>query len=174
MAAAHPERVQTLTSLISTTGQSKIGQPAWSTKLRVARPAARTREAAVRRHMGLTAHLAGLDFSPDAAAETLYAEGAWDRAAAVRGPAGAGGARQIQAIHASGDRTEQLRRITAPTLVVHGDRDLIVHPSGGMATADAIPGARHVTIPGMGHHLAPALLDQLVELITSHIRHGSR
>ena len=173
IAAAHPERVQTLTSLISTTGQAKIGQPAWSTKLRVARPPARTREAAVRRHLSLTAHLAGLDYAPDAAAETLFAEGAWDRAAAVRGPAGAGGARQIQAIQASGDRTEQLRRITAPTLVVHGDRDLIVHPSGGMATAAAIPGARHVSIPGMGHHLAPGLLDQLVELITSHIRQGS-
>ena len=173
MAAAHPERVQTLTSLISTTGQSKIGQPAWSTKLRIARPAARTRDASVRRHLDLTAHLAGLDYPPDPAAETLYAEGAWDRAAAVRGPAGAGGARQIQAIQASGDRTEQLRRITAPTLVVHGDRDLIVHPSGGLATADAIPGARHVTIPGMGHHLAPGLLDQLVELITNHIRHGT-
>jgi pimeloyl-ACP methyl ester carboxylesterase len=57
--------------------------------------------------------------------------------------------------------------------VVHGDRDLIVHPSGGMATAAAIPGARHVTIPGMGHHLAPGVLDQLVELITGHIRQGS-
>ena len=121
MAASHPDRVQTLTSLISTTGQSKIGQPAWSTKLRIARPAARTRDASVRRHLGLTAHLAGLDYPPDAAVETLYAEGAWDRAAAVRGPAGAGGARQIQAIQSSGDRTEQLRRITAPTLVVHGD-----------------------------------------------------
>ena len=53
---------------------------------------------------------------------------------------------------------------------MHGDRDLIVHPSGGRATADAIPGARHITIPGMGHHLAPGLLDRLVELVTDHIR----
>ena len=73
MAAAHPERVQTLTSLISTTGQSKIGQPAWSTKLRIARPAARTRDASVRRHLDLTAHLAGLDYPPDPAAEKLRA-----------------------------------------------------------------------------------------------------
>ena len=173
MAASHPDRVLTLTSLISTTGRSRIGQPAWSTKLRIAQPPARTRDASVRRHLGLTAHLAGVDYPPDAAVETLYAEGAWDRAAEVRGPAGAGGARQIQAIQSSGDRTEQLRRITAPTLVVHGDRDLIVHPSGGRATADAIPGARHVTIPGMGHHLAPGLLDRLVELVTNHIRDGA-
>lgn len=173
MAASHPDRVATLTSLISTTGQSRIGQPAWSTKLRIAWPAARTRDASVRRHLGLTAHLAGVDYPPDAAVETRYAEGAWDRAAEVRGTPGAAGARQIQAIQVSGDRTEQLRRITAPTLVVHGDRDLIVHPSGGRATADTIPGARHVTVPGMGHHLAPGLLDRLVELVTDHIRHGA-
>ena len=170
LAAAHPERVQTLTSLISTTGQWRIGQPAWSTKARLARPPARTREASVRRHLQLTAHLAGVEYPPDGAWETEYALAAWDRAAEVRDRAGAAGARQIQAIQASGDRTEQLRRITAPTLVIHGDRDLIVHPSGGQATADAIPGARYVTIPGMGHHLAPGLLDRLVELVTEHIR----
>jgi pimeloyl-ACP methyl ester carboxylesterase len=170
VAAAHPDRVLTLTSVISTTGHAKIGQPAWSTKLRVARPAANTREASVRRHLGLTAHLAGRGYPLDAALETRYAEGAWDRAAVVRGRPGTAGARQIQAIQASGDRTEQLRKITAPTLVVNGDRDLIVHPSGGRATADAIPGARHVVIPGMGHHLAPGLLDQLVDLATNHMR----
>jgi pimeloyl-ACP methyl ester carboxylesterase len=173
MAASHLERVHTLTSLLSTTGQSRIGQPAWSTKLRIARPPARTRKAAVRRHMGMTAHLAGLGYPLDPAVETRYAEGAWDRAGELRGPAGAAGARQIQAIQASGDRTEQLRRITAPTLVIHGDRDRIVHPSGGRATADAIPGARHVTIPGMGHHLPPGLFDQIVELVAHHTRHGA-
>ena len=72
--------------------------------------------------------------------------------------------RQISAIQASGDRTDELRRITAPTLVVHGRRDRMVHPSGGRATAAAIPGARHVEIPGMGHHLAPGVVDRLVEL----------
>ena len=60
----------------------------------------------------------------------------------------------------------ELARITAPTLVVHGDRDLMVHPTGGRATADAIPGARHVEVAGMGHHLAPGVVDRLVELTT--------
>jgi len=54
-------------------------------------------------------------------------------------------------------------------LVIHGDRDRIVHPSGGRATAAAITGARHVTIAGMGHDLAPGVTDLLVELITNHI-----
>jgi acetyl-CoA acetyltransferase len=75
-------------------------------------------------------------------------------------------AAQIGAIQASGDRTAQVRRITAPTVVVHGDRDPMVHPSGGRATAAAIPGARHVLIPGMRHHLAPGVLDHLVDLTT--------
>jgi pimeloyl-ACP methyl ester carboxylesterase len=168
VAASRPHRVRSLTSVFSTTGRARVGQPAWSTKLRLVKPPARTREEFVRRHLDITAHLAGRGYPLDDAAETAYAEGAWDRGA--HSGAGAPVARQIQAIQASGDRTEQVRRISAPTLVVHGDRDLIVHPSGGRATAAAIPGARHVTVPGMGHHLAPGLLDRLVDLITEHTR----
>ncbi len=63
-------------------------------------------------------------------------------------------------------RTAELAGITAPTLVVHGDRDLMVHPTGGRATAAAIPGARHVELPGTAHHLAPGVVDRLVELTT--------
>jgi pimeloyl-ACP methyl ester carboxylesterase len=173
LTVSNPDRVDTLTSFVSTTGQSRIGQPAWSTKLRLVRPPARTRDESVRRHLDMTAHLAGLGFPLDEAVETAYAEGAWERAGEVGGAAGAGVARQIQAIQASGDRTQQLRRISAPTLVIHGDRDLIVHPSGGRATAYAIPGSRHITIPGMGHHLAPGVLDHLAELVADHIRQGA-
>ncbi|MFJ9370861.1 alpha/beta fold hydrolase [Nocardia sp. NPDC101769] len=61
----------------------------------------------------------------------------------------AGIARQVQAIQLSGDRTESLSAIVALTLAIHGDRDLIVGPSGGRATADAVPGAQLVTIPGV-------------------------
>jgi pimeloyl-ACP methyl ester carboxylesterase len=87
----------------------------------------------------------------------------WERGG---GPArSAGVARQIGAIQASGDRTAALARITAPTLIIHGDVDRMVHPSGGRATAAAIPGARHVEIPGMSHHLSPGIIARLVELI---------
>jgi pimeloyl-ACP methyl ester carboxylesterase len=168
VAAGRPDRVRSLTSIFSTTGDTRVGQAAWSTKLRLVRSPAQTREEFVRRHLGLTAHLAGRGYPPDEAVETAYAGGVWDRSAGD--DSGAPIARQIQAIQASGDRTAQLRRITAPTLVVHGDRDLIVHPSGGRATAQAVAGARHVSIMGMGHHLAPGLLDRLVDLITDHSR----
>jgi pimeloyl-ACP methyl ester carboxylesterase len=168
VAAARPDRVQSLISIFSTTGDTRVGQAAWSTKLRLVKPPARTREGFVRRHLELTAHLAGRGYPLDESVETAYAQGVWDRSASPG--AGAPVARQIQAIQASGDRTDRVRRITTPTLVVHGDRDLIVHPSGGRATADAVPGARHVSVPGMGHHLAPGLLDRLTDLITDHTR----
>ena len=168
VAADHPDRVRSLTSIFSTTGNTRVGQAAWSTKLRLVKPPARTREDFVRNHLALTAHLAGRGFPLDEAVETAYAEGVWDRS--ERPGSGAPVARQIQAIQASGDRTDRLRRVTAPTLVVHGDRDLIVHPSGGRATAKAVAGARHVSIEGMGHHLAPGLLDRLADLITEQTR----
>jgi pimeloyl-ACP methyl ester carboxylesterase len=79
-------------------------------------------------------------------------------------------ARQISAIQGSGDRTAELRSITAPTLVIHGDTDRMVHPSGGKATAAAIAGARHVEIAGMAHHLSPGLLERLLELVTDHVK----
>jgi pimeloyl-ACP methyl ester carboxylesterase len=80
----------------------------------------------------------------------------------------------MAAILKSGDRTSELRTIRAPTLVVHGDRDLMVHPSGGRATAAAIPGARLVTVPGMGHDLPAGVLPKLAELIADHAHSAGR
>ncbi len=148
MAATWPERVETLTSIISTTGDPRVGQPTLSTKLRLVRPPARTRDGSVRRHVKMMQHLAGPDFPIDVGVETADSAGAWDRAEADTDSIGAGTARQIQAIQASGDRTGQLGRITAPTLVIHGDHDLIVHPSGGRATADAIRAPASRRSPG--------------------------
>ncbi len=63
--------------------------------------------------------------------------------------------RQMMAIVADGDRTEELRSVDLPTLVVHGTHDPLVVPQGGQETADAIPGAELVWIDGMGHELPP-------------------
>jgi pimeloyl-ACP methyl ester carboxylesterase len=75
---------------------------------------------------------------------------AWDR---CHYPIGA--ARQLVAIMASPDRTAPLRQVRVPTLVIHGEADPLVGPSGGRATAEAIPHARLLTVPGMGHDLPP-------------------
>ncbi|MFF5701334.1 alpha/beta fold hydrolase [Streptomyces sp. NPDC012794] len=165
IAATAPERVLSLASLYSTTGGRKVGQPALSTIRLLAAPPARNRTAAVRAHLRLTRHVAGTEHPIDDAAEAAIAARGWDRSA---GEPAAGTARQIQAIQRSGDRTAQLSRITAPTLVIHGDRDPLVHPSGGAATVRAIRSAQHVVIPGMGHHLPEALVDPITTYIAQH------
>jgi pimeloyl-ACP methyl ester carboxylesterase len=168
VAARHPARVLSLTSIFSTTGHRRVGQPARSTLLRLARGPARTVEESVERHLAMLAHIGSTTFPPDEDHERAWATAVWHRCGGA--PSGAPVARQIGAIQASGDRTAELARITAPTLVVHGDRDPMVHPTGGRATADAVPGARHVEIAGMGHHLAPGVVDRLVELTTDLVR----
>jgi pimeloyl-ACP methyl ester carboxylesterase len=166
LAARYPDRVRTLTSIFSTTGARRIGQPARSTLLRFAKPPARTIEEYTAKHLSMLAHIGSTDYAADEAAERAYARGAWERAGEHRLHQGV--ARQISAIQKSGDRTAELRRITAPTLVIHGDRDLMVHPSGGQATVAAVPGASHVVIAGMRHHIGPTLAPRLVQLITEH------
>ena len=164
VAARQPGRVASLTSISSTTGHRRVGRPARSTLVRPARSPARTVEESVERHLAMLGHIGSSAFPPDEELERAWATAAWDRCGGSR--SGAPVARQIGAIQASGDRTAELARITAPTLVVHGDTDRTVHPSGGRATAEAIPGARHVELRGMAHHLAPGVVDRLVGLTT--------
>jgi pimeloyl-ACP methyl ester carboxylesterase len=82
-----------------------------------------------------------------------------------RGVSAAGTGRQLAAILASGNRTAALRRIQAPTVVIHGKADKLISPSGGRATARAIPGARLVLIDGMGHDLPRGAWPRVVEAI---------
>ncbi|MFD9827696.1 alpha/beta fold hydrolase [Tsukamurella tyrosinosolvens] len=166
VAARYPYLVTTLTSLYSTTGDPKVGQPAPSTWVLLSAPPARDRVGAVRSHLRMTAHLAGTAYPIDEAEEAAHAVTTFERTA---GDAVAGTSRQLQAIQASGDRSEELSRITAPTLVINGDRDLIVAPSGGDATAAAIQGARHIVVPGMGHHLPDALALRIADHVVAHL-----
>ena len=166
VAARYPHLVTTLTSLYSTTGDTKVGQPAPSTWVLIAEPPPKDRVGAVRSHLRMTAHLSGSAYPIDEGEEATHAVTTFDRTA---GDAVAGTSRQLQAIQASGDRTAEIGRITAPTLVINGDRDLIVAPSGGDATAAAIPGARHIVIPGMGHHLPDALALRIADLVVGHL-----
>ncbi|MET9326629.1 alpha/beta hydrolase [Tsukamurella sp. NPDC003166] len=166
VAARYPHLVRTLTSLYSTTGDTRVGQPAPSTWVLLAASPPKDREGAIRAHLRMTAHLSGKAYPIDEAEETAHAGTTWDRTA---GDGAEGTSRQLQAIQASGDRTAEIARITAPTLVINGDRDLIVAPSGGDATAAAIPGARHVVIPGMGHHLPDALALRVADLVVGHL-----
>jgi pimeloyl-ACP methyl ester carboxylesterase len=82
-----------------------------------------------------------------------------------RGLHPAGAARQLAAVVTAYDRTSFLRELSVPTTVIHGSADPLVQPSGGRATADAIPGARLVMLEGMGHDLPPELWPEIVDAI---------
>lgn len=168
MAATVPDRTLSLASISSTTGAPRVGQAAWSTKLRLAAPPPRSAREAADAHVAMMRHLDGRLHPTHEPAERRYARVAWWRGG---GPNPGGIARHVQAITASGDRTSQLAAVTAPTLVVHGDRDLIVDPSGGAATAAAIPRAAHLVIPGMGHPLAPTLESRIADAVCDNALH---
>jgi pimeloyl-ACP methyl ester carboxylesterase len=164
VAAHFPGRVATLTSIMSTTGAPRIGRPALSTwwKMASARPP-RNRHQAMDRAARMFAHIGSHGFPFDEHWVRQTAGTDWDR-----DPTSDGVARQLAAIFASGDRTAELRHIEVPTLVIHGDRDRMVHPSGGAATASAIPGARLETITGLGHDLPAQVRRRVVNLIVQH------
>ena len=164
VAAHHPGRVRTLTSIMSTTGAARLGRPALSTwrRMLTSRPP-RTRDEAMDRAANIFAHIGSHGFPFDEAAVREYAGIAWDR-----DPSPGGIVRQLTGIFASGDRTVELGQIDVPTLVIHGDRDKMVHPTGGAATAKAIPGARLETIVGLGHDLPIGAWVRIIDLIAEH------
>ncbi|WP_433666511.1 alpha/beta fold hydrolase [Nocardia sp. CA-136227] len=165
VAARYPERVSSLTSIFSTTGAPRVGRPAPSTWIRMFAKPARTREEHVEGAVRMYRHIGSAGYPLDEPRIRATAGLTWDRD--PRPAAGVG--RQLAGILKSGDRTREVRTITAPTLVVHGDRDPMVNPTGGAVTAAAIAGARLHTVPGMGHDLPVALWPTFADLIDTHI-----
>ena len=162
IAARRPERVLSLVSIMSNTGSRFSGQPAPSTYRLFLRPLARERKAYIEQAAELFDHIGSRGFEKD---DTAFREQLGEMYDRGHNPGSA--SRQLAAILASGDRTNELRHITAPTLVIHGTDDRLIRPSGGRATARAIPGARLLVIKGMGHDLPrgawPQLIDAIVE-----------
>ena len=163
MAIEHPERILSMTSVMSTTGEPeymKSSPEAFA--LLTGQPPA-DRESAIERHVagmriyGSPAPHADEDrWRADAAA-------AFDRAFTPDGTA-----RQMFAVGASGSRADALRRLDVPTLVIHGAADKLVDPIGGRRTAELIPGARFELIAGMGHDYPPQLWERWVDLVARH------
>ncbi|APA97979.1 alpha/beta fold hydrolase [Nocardia seriolae] len=166
VAARYPARVSSLTSIFSTTGAARVGRPALSTWARMFRKPARTREEHTDAAVLMYRHIGSAGYPLDENLIRTIAGTTWDR---DPHPA-AGVGRQLAGILKSGDRTPEVRTITAPTLVLHGDQDRMVNPTGGVVTAAAVPGARLHTLPGMGHDLPEPLWPTLADLIDTHIR----
>jgi pimeloyl-ACP methyl ester carboxylesterase len=160
VAIEHPERVRSLVSIMSTTGSRRVGHPSYRTFGLLLGKRPREREAAIERAVATFKVIGspGYPFEEERVRE--IAARSFDR-----GHSQAGIARQLHAITASGDRTAGLRRLEVPAVVIHGKSDILVNPSGGRATAKAIPGARLKMIDGMGHDMPRALWPTFVEEI---------
>ena len=161
IAIEHPARVRTLTSIMSTTGEPEVGQPTPEAMEMLLRPAPTTREEAIEASLASWKVIGGSAHFDEERVRT-QAAAAYDR---CFNPAGT--ARQLLAIVASGSRADELRALTVTTLVIHGDQDPLVTPSGGERTAELVPGATLLMIPGMGHDLPLAMLPQIVDAITA-------
>jgi pimeloyl-ACP methyl ester carboxylesterase len=162
LAIDHRERLLTMTSVMSRTGEPGYGQSTPEALAALMAPPPTDRASAV------DAHVAGLRIwgSPAFADEDRWradAERAFDRAFHP-----AGTARQLLAVTASPSWADRLPGVTTPTLVIHGDCDTLIDHSGGRRTAELIPGARFELVEGMGHDYPPQLWRRWVDLVADH------
>lgn len=167
VAIRYPERVRTLTLVMTSTGSVRVGRPDLRLVLRLARRrSAPDRAAAIEETVRVFRSIGSPGFPADEDRLRELAGASYDRA---YDPAGY--ARQLAAILAQPNRTAQLRRLSVPTLVVHGLDDPLVSPSGGLAIARAIPASKFVGFSGMGHDLPrelwPTITDEIEQLTST-------
>lgn len=165
IAIRHPERLRTLTSIMSSTGEPGLSQPTPEAMQVLMAPTPTDRDAYMKRYLKTWSVLRGPGFPLDEARDAERGGRAFERG--LNPP---GVARQLAAIMASGSRKEALADIKAPALVIHGDIDPLVRLDGGEATARAIPDAKLMVIKGMGHALPIPMWPQLIGAIEGHAR----
>lgn len=158
----HPGRVASICSIMSTTGRKTVGRvhPSLLPKLpnTLLAPPAETREGAIKRSMRTWRTISGPHFDANRTREMV-------ELSLERSTDTIGGTRQLIAIGASPDRTKDLRRVSCPTLIIHGLLDRLVMPSGGIATARAIRHSRLIMFPDMAHDLPAPRLSEIAEEI---------
>jgi len=167
MAIEHPDRVASLTSIMSSTGDPRVGAPTPEARDALLAPPPAEREAFIEASVRAKVWQSKKYFDEDEV-RALAAAG-FDRSFSPEGSK-----RQLAAIYASGDRTEALTRLDVPTLVIHGRDDTLISPEGGFRTAEAIPGARLLYVSDMGHDLPRPLWPVLVEAIGGNVRTAVR
>jgi pimeloyl-ACP methyl ester carboxylesterase len=162
IAIEHPDRVLTMTSVMSNSGEPEFGAPTGRALELLTAPPATDRDSYIQ------ASIAGLNEwgSPEFADEARWATDAGLAFDRCFDPGGTG--RQFFAVRSSPPRAERLRQIHVPTLVMHGDKDTLIGADGGRRVAELIPGARFELIEGMGHDYPPQLWDRWVELVAEH------
>jgi len=154
LAVRHPDRVRSLTSIMAAPAV-----PVDWEALEARRPAA-NRDEYVQQALQMGRLIGSPGYALDEEWLADVSARSYDRAYDP-----AGGLRQLLAVVASGDRTEELRSLRAPTLVVHGEADPVVPVAGGRATAEAVPDAELLVLPGMGHGLPRELWPTIVDAV---------
>ncbi len=167
MAIARPERLLSMTSVMSSPGGDVGATPDPEAMAALTAPAPKSREESIQQFVAAQHVIGSPGFIDD---ERLAADAAriYDRSFDPGGRA-----RQMNAIMKSPSRQDALRSVTVPTLVMHGDKDRLVPIEAGRLTAELIPGAQFVVVEGMGHDYPPEFWDQLVGHITKHARAAS-
>jgi pimeloyl-ACP methyl ester carboxylesterase len=168
VAISFPQRVRSLTSIMSTTGNPKLPPPTREAAAVLMAPPPKTREEYLERFAQTWKILRAGSFPQDEALDRSRAERTFER-----GLNPAGVARQLRAILASGSRTQRLASVKTPTLVIHGTVDPLVPPEGGKDTAASIPGAKLLMIEGMGHALPIPTWPEIIGAIDKHAHAAS-
>jgi pimeloyl-ACP methyl ester carboxylesterase len=162
-----PERVRSLTSIMSTTGDPRLPGPTREASALLMAPPPKTKDEYIERFAKTWKMLRVGSFPEDEALDRARAERTFSRGL---NPAGVG--RQLRAILASGSRKPRLARVKTPTLVIHGTVDPLVNPAGGKDTAASIPDAKLMMIEGMGHALPLRMWPEIIDAIDKHA-HGA-
>jgi pimeloyl-ACP methyl ester carboxylesterase len=167
VAIIFPERVRSLTSIMSTTGDPRVPGPTREAAALLMAPPPKTKDEYIERFAQTWKMLRVGSFPEDEALDRARAERTFSRGL---NPAGVG--RQLRAILASGSRKPRLHLVKAPTLVIHGTVDPLVNPAGGKDTAASIPGAKLMMVEGMGHALPIRMWPEIIDAIDQHA-HGA-
>lgn len=163
MAIEHPQRITSMTSIMSAPGDRSVGQPSEAAIEVLLSPPATEREAYINDSTRAEVWMSNRYFSADAVRQRAGAH--YDRMFYPEGFT-----RQLAAIYASGDRSDALRQLDVPALVIHGRDDELIAPSGGERTAELIPGSRYLLLADMGHDLPAPLIPVFCEALGGHAR----
>lgn len=161
MAIEHPARLRSMTSVMSSIGDLDYGKPDPAAMQVLLTPPPPDREGVIEAATRAAVFSSKRYYDPELS--KAFAATAYDRSFYPEGAP-----RQLAAIYASGDRTERLREVTVPTLVIHGRDDTLINPSGGMRTAELIPTASLLLLADMGHDLPQPLWPVIVDAVISH------
>lgn len=168
LALEHPQRVHSLVSIMSSTGNPELPPAKPEAMARLMLPAPPERASYIEHMLASQRVMSGSGFPFDVEAGRRLAGRLFDR-----GFYPAGAARQIAAVLSSGSRKDALTRLRVPTLVIHGIEDPLVPVEAGVDTHDAIPGSELLLIDGLGHNLPRGVWPTVIDAIQKHVAHAS-